>query len=164
MSWRPDSRDSIPMLLSTSTDSSVILWSPSTMSMSSHDESASLWINQQRFGDIGGQRLGGFIGGLWAHDGTEILAWGRSGGWRCWSCSNAEAYWAENGAVGGHSAPVRGISWSPGGEYLISAGFVVHANPALFRSDSGYLRARMDQTTRIHRPTPWQNADPNVEA
>src|SRR6266568_3783079 len=53
-----------PTLLSTSTDSSLILWSPSSVINPSNEESSSIWINRQRFGDVGGQRLGGFVGGL----------------------------------------------------------------------------------------------------
>ncbi|KAF4619125.1 hypothetical protein D9613_005202 [Agrocybe pediades] len=130
LAWRTDSQ-SPPTLLSTSTDSSVILWSPSS------DSSSSIWINRERFGDVGGQRLGGFIGGLWANKGTEVLAWGWSGGWRRWACSAAQAdlngeTWNEIGAITGHKGPIKGLDWSPDGKYLISSG--------------------LDQTTRIHGP------------
>jgi hypothetical protein len=75
LSWRPGGPTATsPVLLSTSTDSSLILWSPFD----------SLWVNRNRFGDIGGQRLGGFVGGLWNTNGEEILAWGWNGGWRRW--------------------------------------------------------------------------------
>ncbi|KAG9219260.1 hypothetical protein CCMSSC00406_0001670 [Pleurotus cornucopiae] len=142
LSWRPLSlKLGRPTLLSTSTDSSVILWSPSDIGTSASSTSASIWINRQRFGDIGGQRLGGFVGGLWGHGGAEVLAWGWGGGWRRWRCSNFESVdqgslqgekWYEVGAVTGHNGPIKGIAWSPKGEYIISAG--------------------VDQTTRIHGP------------
>nr|GAT54077.1 predicted protein [Mycena chlorophos] len=86
--------------------------------------------SQQRFGDVGGQRLGGFVGGLWAQNGSEALAWGWSGGWRRWRCANDA--WSEVAAITGHSGPVKSLDWSPDGEYLISAA--------------------LDQTTRIHGP------------
>ncbi|TFY65115.1 hypothetical protein EVJ58_g2181 [Rhodofomes roseus] len=133
LSWRPPQQSSsIPTLLSTSTDSSLILWSPSTIITSAVDgaSSTSIWINRQRFGDIGGQRLGGFVGGLWTRGGMEASAWGWSGGWRRWRCtpggdtaipSVQNETWVEVGAISGHNAPVRGLSWSPGGEYLLSA-------------------------------------------
>ncbi|KIP12875.1 hypothetical protein PHLGIDRAFT_61192 [Phlebiopsis gigantea 11061_1 CR5-6] len=114
LSWRPRSAAyPEPTLLSTSTDSSIILWSPSTVLGSSHHGTTSLWINSQRFGDVGGQRLGGFVGGLWAHGSSED--------------------WTEVGAITGHSAPVRGLAWSPNGEYLASTS--------------------LDQTMRIHGET-----------
>ncbi|KAI0092834.1 quinon protein alcohol dehydrogenase-like superfamily [Irpex rosettiformis] len=139
LSWRPSSSDyPEPTLLSTSTDSSLILWSPSTILDSSHDTSTTLWINRHRFGDVGGQRLGGFVLGLWSRGGKEALGCGWSGGWRRWDClpnvqngvGTRDEQWQELGAIGGHVGPVKGLSWSPNGEYLISAG--------------------VDQTTRIH--------------
>lgn len=149
LSWRPlppsssssaAAFDRTPTLLSTSTDSSLILWSPSTILTSTsaqengQDGTTSLWINRQRFGDVGGQRLGGFVGGLWTRGGAEASAWGWSGGWRRWRCiPDAGSHdgglfgapslesWTETGAISGHNGPVRGISWSPDGEYLLSA-------------------------------------------
>ena len=130
LSWRPHTSGSTtPTLLSTSTDSSVILWSPSDVIVPSQGESSSIWINRWRFGDVGGQRLGGFIGGMWAKHGREALAWGWSGGWRRWLSSEvfenaSEESWKEIGAVGGHNGPIKGIDWSTNGEYLISVRYV----------------------------------------
>ncbi|EJF62930.1 WD40 repeat-like protein [Dichomitus squalens LYAD-421 SS1] len=129
LSWRPQQSDSsVPTLLSTSTDSSLILWSPSTVLTSSND-GTTLWINRQRFGDVGGQRLGGFVGGLWAVNGRDTMAWG----WNDTAENHLEE-WTEVGAITGHRAPIRSIAWSPRGEYLISAS--------------------LDQTTRIHGAIP----------
>ncbi|KAF8195964.1 WD40 repeat-like protein [Mycena galopus ATCC 62051] len=138
LSWRPSSPASKPTLLSTSTDSSLILWSPTEIRSSSKEGSTSIWISRQRFGDVGGQRLGGFVGGLWARDGDEALAWGWSGGWRRWRCTStsekeSSEVWGESGAITGHNGPVKDLDWSPNGEYLISVG--------------------LDQTTRIHAPS-----------
>jgi len=128
LSWR-ESIYQTPTLLSTSTDSSVILWSPSSV-ISPNNESSSIWINKQRFGDVGGQRLGGFVGGLWANRGKDVLAWGWAGGWRRWTCicstiEPAEESWSEVEAISGHSGPVKGLDWSPDGSYIISAGYVL---------------------------------------
>lgn len=126
-------------LLSTSTDSSLILWSPVSVQSGSNGGSSSLWINQQRFGDLGGQRLGGFVGGLWTADGSEVLAWGWSGGWRRWRCvqtsgdSAGNEIWTEVGALTGHVGSVKGIAWSPEGEYLISTGYVGGSFEAFIR-------------------------------
>ncbi|EIM88259.1 WD40 repeat-like protein [Stereum hirsutum FP-91666 SS1] len=150
LSWRPDlssssstNGSSPPLtLLSTSTDSSLILWSPSPILTTPNQptETTTIWVNRQRFGDVGGQRLGGFVGGIWARSGKEALAWGWAGGWRRWradessGAGGAAEMWTEVGAVTGHAGPVRGISWAPNGEYLASTG--------------------IDQTTRIHGAIP----------
>lgn len=120
LSWKPDNPTaSSPVLLSTSTDSSLILWSPFD----------SLWVNRNRFGDIGGQRLGGFVGGSWNTGGEDILAWGWNGGLRRWKHDanveeDAVRAWAEANAVTGHNNVVKDICWSPLGEFLASAGSV----------------------------------------
>ncbi|KAF9055147.1 WD40 repeat-like protein [Hymenopellis radicata] len=134
LTWRPTSPSAVPTLLSTSTDSSAILWSPSTIISNDQDEQSAIWINIQRFGDIGGQRLGGFIGGLWGRKGGDALAWGWSGGWRRWKCSDGgkSEKWTETHAISGHSGPVKGLAWSPNGRFLASTG--------------------LDQTTRLHAP------------
>ena len=88
LAWAPSDRTDVSSpqnLLSSSTDSSLILWSPSHILhfVSSHDTTAGLiWISQQRFGDIGGQRLGGFVGALWARakQGDEVAGLGWNGG------------------------------------------------------------------------------------
>ncbi|TDL29335.1 WD40 repeat-like protein [Rickenella mellea] len=138
LAWRPqrNGSDATPALLSTSTDSSLILWSPTSMPSSTGLESSSVWINQQRFGDLGGQRLGGFVGGFWSRcgEGDDAMAWGWNGSWRRWRCTvtGGRDVWNEVGAITGHNGPVRGLSWSPRGEYMITAS--------------------LDQSTRIHGP------------
>ena len=128
LKWRSTKNPkSVPTLLSTSTDSSIIMWSPSTVITHTDEGSSVIWINCQRFGDVGGQRLGGFVGGVWAKDGKEAMAWGWAGGWRRWRSSDSagdEEMWDEVGAISGHSGPVKGLSWSLGGEYLISTRYI----------------------------------------
>jgi elongator complex protein 2 len=62
--------------------------------------------------------------------GGEALASGWGGGWRRWHCEFGTKIgnenWTEIPGVGGHRGPVRGLDWSPKGEYLISTGL---ANP-----------------------------------
>lgn len=104
--------------------------------VTSGNQSSSIWINSQRFGDIGGQRLGGFVGGAWRLDGNEVLAWGWSGGWRRWHCKSLEVgvndeVWEEVGAIGGHLGPVKSVNWSPSGSFLISSGCVFPLFPLI---------------------------------
>ena len=119
LSWKPGiSASGSLVLLSTSTDSSLILWALFD----------SLWVNKNRFGDIGGQRLGGFVGGLWNISGEEVLAWGWNGGWRRWKHDSGAQEdvvqaWTEANAVTGHNNVVKDICWSPHGEFLASARF-----------------------------------------
>ena len=109
------------MLLSTSVDSSVILWAPESFRTGNVEQDTTLWVNKQRFGDVGGQRLGGFVGGMWAECGIDAIAWGWNGGWRRWTCSMGESEtWAEVPAFTGHAGPVHGLNWSPNGDYLIT--------------------------------------------
>jgi elongator complex protein 2 len=108
----------------------VILWAPSSIISTAYSSStSSIWINVQRFGDVGGQRLGGFVGGLWGSNDTETMAWGWSGGWRRWRRVTSDSHrgttneeWEEVGAISGHNGPVKSLDWSPKGEYLMSVG------------------------------------------
>lgn len=36
-----------------------------------------------------------------------------------------EESWREVEAIGGHSGPIKGLDWSPDGNYIISAGYVL---------------------------------------
>lgn len=113
VSWRPSSSSSSAQeLLSSSTDASLIVWSAVDAG------AGAIWSPVQRFGDVGGQRAGGFVGALWVGE-REVAGWGWSGGWRRWKQNEGEA-WREFNAPTGHNAPVRGIGWAPEGEYLVS--------------------------------------------
>ncbi|QRV90853.1 elongator complex protein 2 [Ceratobasidium sp. AG-Ba] len=126
VAWRPGSSSSSLQLLSSSTDASLIVWE------SIDSGAGAIWGSVQRFGDVGGQRAGGFVGALWIGSG-DIAGWGWGGGWRRWKRAEGEAEaWTEINAPTGHNAPVKGLAWSPKGEYIVSTS--------------------QDQTTRIHGP------------
>ncbi|KIO22037.1 hypothetical protein M407DRAFT_28386 [Tulasnella calospora MUT 4182] len=124
-----------PTLLSSSTDASLILWSPT-------DSPTSIWVNRQRFGDVIGAKAGGFVGALWSLNGDEVMGWGWNGCWRRWRCAKDEAgkeTWTEVPAITGHHEPVKGLAWDPNGDYIITSS--------------------LDQTTRIFGP--WRRPADN---
>lgn len=146
LAWQParPGESSMPTLLSTSTDSSLILWSPSEMpaapSRNGASDSAvvkaSIWMNRQRFGDVGGVKPGGFVGGMWGAGGKEVLGFGWNGSWRRWRNTSSSTpmqnevtsfseTWVEVPAVLGHSGPVKGLAWDPKGDYLVSTRSVI---------------------------------------
>ncbi|KAG2029002.1 hypothetical protein BDR03DRAFT_988044 [Suillus americanus] len=103
---------------------------PSSIVSTAYSSStSSIWINIQCFSYVGGQHLGGFTGGLWSNGGAKAMAWGWSGGWRWWSCIRSDSHGGaagdegeEVGVISGHSGAVKGLDWSPKGDYLVSVG------------------------------------------
>lgn len=123
--WKYHLSEEMPSLLSSSGDSSLIIWSLTSVTSSNVQErQINLWVNRHRFGDVGGQRFGGFVGALWAPDGKYILGWNWIGNWRRWllSAQKSDNGWEEVEAVTGHCGPVKSVSWAPNGEYIISTG------------------------------------------
>ena len=123
VAWRQVS-DKPPALLSASSDSSIMIWSPSVAPSTSQTDDASLWTIHHRFGDVGGVKAGGFVGGLWAEGGRDVIAWGWNGGWRRWRSEEGNEggseTWREMNALTAHQGPVRGLAWEPDGNYLLS--------------------------------------------
>jgi WD40 repeat protein len=37
----------------------------------------------------------------------------------------ADENWTEVAAISGHSGPIKGLDWSPDGNYIITAGYVL---------------------------------------
>lgn len=125
LAWKHGYPNEAPLLLSSSLDSSIIIWSlTSVATADTLEKEIKIWANKYRFGDVGGQRFSGFVGVLWALDGKCILGWNWNGNWRRWLSSfndDAES-WDEVTAVTGHRGPVKSVSWAPNGEYIISTG------------------------------------------
>ncbi|KAG4304103.1 hypothetical protein PORY_002467 [Pneumocystis oryctolagi] len=131
-SWHPGNQ---LKLLTASSDTSLIIWHP--------DNHSGIWVSECRVGELCFSKgastatgsFGGFFGGLWGPDGKNIACWGKSGGWRIFS--NIKDNWIERLSITGHVKAVKSISWSPGGEFLVSSS--------------------LDQTTRLFAPWIRQN-------
>ena len=178
VAWRPvqvhspsnEISNSPPTLLSTSTDSSLILWSPTSHSTAASAGSPSVWTNRQRFGDVGGVKAGGFVGGLWAGRGMQVVGWGWNGSWRRWGAtSDTELEWTEMGGVGGHQGPVRGVTWDPTGRFLLSTRLGVLSCCSLASSSMNIDKiSSLDQTSRIHgawsHPSPMTSSTSSIES
>ncbi|UNI18917.1 Elongator subunit elp2 [Purpureocillium takamizusanense] len=127
-------------LLSTSADNSLAIWEA--------DPSSGIWVSTVRLGEISREKgattatgsTGGFWTGLWSPDGNSVACLGRTGSWRRWQYEPAQDSWKPCVAVSGHTKAVTGISWSRGGDYLLSTS--------------------SDQTTRLH--TKWTASGANT--
>ncbi|KAK5993370.1 Elongator complex protein 2 [Cladobotryum mycophilum] len=126
-------------LLSTSADNSLAVWEA--------DPTSGIWISMVRLGEISREKgattatgsTGGFWTGLWSPDGKSVACLGRTGSWRRWEYEETTDAWRPCVAISGHTKAVTGISWSRGGDYLLSTS--------------------LDQTTRLHMKWKSTNAE-----
>lgn len=130
------------VLLSSSADSSVIVWYP--------DAESQIWTVQAQLGVIstkGASTATGSTGGFWGAifspatlKRRNICAWNKTGSLRIWQKdvgNNGE--WKNVGGVGGHVKEVRSLSWAPNGEF--------------------FLTTSLDQSTRLwakHKDGTWK--------
>ncbi|WVF71999.1 hypothetical protein IAT40_006810 [Kwoniella sp. CBS 6097] len=118
--WSPASPTSTssspPVLLSSASDNSLIIWTPSSASTSTDG----IWVPEHRFGAIGGRGLS-FYGAIWGKDGKSVLASGWNGGWEQWVQSeDGSGGWEVKAGLNGHHGEVQSVAWDPRGEYLLS--------------------------------------------
>ncbi|KAK9466442.1 WD40-repeat-containing domain protein [Lipomyces arxii] len=120
LAWHPSPTDR--RLLSASADSSLMIWQP--------DDESGIWLSQGRFGDVstkGASSATGSSGGFWVAlwDQKMCSNWiatiGKSGGWRVFASESESDRWTPITAATGHAREVTGISWAPGGEYLLTS-------------------------------------------
>lgn len=117
VSWNPSEK---VQLLSASADNSIAIWE--------EDAESGIWLCATRLGDISAAKgattatgsSGGLWSGHWSTDGKKVVALGRTGSWRQWQYSSASGIWHATVGITGHSRDVTGISWGPGGNFLLS--------------------------------------------
>ncbi|KAK9477509.1 WD40-repeat-containing domain protein [Lipomyces japonicus] len=135
LSWHPSPSDI--RLLSSSADSSLMIWAP--------DETSGIWVSTTRLGDVsikGASSATGSSGGFWVAlwDSSERPQWiatvGKSGGFRVWQAEQElehgiddktdddslqqQSRWKPVPAITGHARETTDVSWSPNGEYLLT--------------------------------------------
>ncbi|KAI8321806.1 WD40 repeat-like protein [Martensiomyces pterosporus] len=126
VAWN-QSRAGVPVLVSASSDSSVIVWAP--------DADAGVWSSVARLGEVGGAILG-FLGAVMDPAGDAIFAHGYHGSFHMWnyrpesgSASGEDAaigpaysngYWEPQVSLSGHFGSVQDVAWDPQGSYLLS--------------------------------------------
>lgn len=132
LKWHPSSQE--PCLMSSSADSSIMIWSP--------DELSGVWLSKTQLGDItikGASTATGAYGGMWyatwiGKQNDTIVSLANTGAWKKWSLqqSGASELWQPELGISGHTKAVTDIDWSPDGSYLLSSS--------------------LDKTTRLYAP------------
>lgn len=136
--WHP----SEVKLMSSSADSSVMVWIPDTTS--------GVWLCSARLGDIsskGASTATGSYGGVWfsawiGANNSTIVSLTNMGSWKCWKTIDLDTsdvsdepqqeLWIPHTGLTGHIKSVTDISWSPDGSFV--------------------LTTSLDKTTRLFAP------------
>lgn len=119
------------VLLSSSVDNSMILWSPQEPGATEwpllSDEAASraLWLPVHRLGDVG-SLSGGFLGAAWQPTTSRpaVLTYDRQGAAHVWALADGQQRFLPGATLSGHAGPARGLAWEPYGDYFLSTGYV----------------------------------------
>lgn len=111
-------------LMSSSADSSVMVWIP--------DSTSGVWLCATRLGDIsskGASTATGSYGGVWfstwiGSENNTIISLTNMGSWKCWkssgSASDGDELWIPQTGLTGHIQSVTDVAWSPEGQYVLS--------------------------------------------
>lgn len=108
-------------LLSASMDKTMIIWQPSTLSLSG------IWMESVRVGEVGGNTLG-FLGCALSPSLNMIVGYSFNGALHCWK--RIDNLWQPYVVMSGHFDEVTDIAWEPEGKFILSCS--------------------ADQTTRLH--------------
>ncbi|KAK2739028.1 hypothetical protein FQN57_006710 [Myotisia sp. PD_48] len=118
VAWSPNLEK--PQLLSSSADSSLVIWE--------QDPITGVWFSLSRMGEISVLKgattatgsAGGFWVGLWAPTGKMVVCLGRTGSWRAWEYDTDADMWRPMLGVTGHVKAVMDLAWEAEGGYLLS--------------------------------------------
>eukprot|EP00055_Hartaetosiga_balthica_P005331 m.15465 g.15465 ORF g.15465 m.15465 type:complete len:823 (+) comp4482_c0_seq1:89-2557(+) len=99
-------------LLSASFDKTMVVWN--------QDESG-VWADSVRVGNVGGNTLG-FFGCCFGPNNKHIIAHAHQGTLHEWSYNESNDQWEPKVTVGGHFKSVYELTWSVGGDYMLSVG------------------------------------------
>lgn len=142
LSWYPetnqDSKETTLKLMSTSADTSIMIWQPDSIS--------GVWVATTRLGELsikGASTATGASGGFWSSiwildnstTGKEfIYTHGKTGSWRVWSKDKKgdNTEWEQILGITGPFKSVTDLCWSHNNDYLLSTS--------------------LDQTTRLYAP------------
>jgi len=115
----------------------MILWAPESQGLNDN----TVWLPQQRFGELGAGRSLGMFGALWSiargddELDVSVIANGWNGGLQRWHRTTLEDVgeeWNSALAPTGHALGVEDLAWDPSSSYLLSVS--------------------TDQTSRVHAP------------
>lgn len=141
LKWHPKELS----LMSSSADSSVMIWTP--------DPISGVWLSSIQLGDIsikGASTATGAYGGMWysswiSSENTTIISLSNTGAWKRWekeSNDNGVDLWVPKDGLSGHVKNVTDVDWSTDGKYLLSTS--------------------LDKTTRLFAPwiknSPYKNS------
>ncbi|GMM37519.1 Elongator subunit [Saccharomycopsis crataegensis] len=145
LNWYPKTKDEKLRLLSTSADTSTMIWEPDAIS--------GVWVSTSRLGELsikGASTATGASGGFWSSiwyvdeesNKEYIFTHGRTGSWRVWSKDcDAITEWKSELGITGPAKEVTDVQWSANQDFLLSTS--------------------LDQTTRLYAQ--WMlNADGTV--
>ncbi|KAI9159329.1 Elongator subunit elp2 [Blastocladiella emersonii ATCC 22665] len=128
VAWSPSTAPGPLRLASASADKSVLVWSLAD----------GVWTSEARVGELGGSVLSLHCV-RWRPDARALAANGYTGGVHVWEEDRETRRWEPRVAVGGHHAAVRGVTWDPSSQIVVTTS--------------------ADQTTRVFAPWPVGEGD-----
>ena len=110
----------VRQVLSSSSDGSMLLWSPTTFADSCSDSQSTAWASIAVLGELSDSF--GFYGCRFVHS-NLIVGSSHTGSLQFWAFDEGPGVWGNEWTLTGHFGPVEDICWSSDqGEYFVSCG------------------------------------------